>query len=62
MGVDATASMAAEMAKDTAAAAQKAMKEFEALKATLSAVPQANKDIVKKFEKDLSQLPLFGGR
>ena len=62
MGVDATASMAAEMAKDTAAAAQKAMKEFEALKATLSTVPQANKDIVKKFEKDLSQLPLFGGR
>jgi hypothetical protein len=38
------------------------MKEFETLKATLAKVPAANKEIVKKFEKDLSQLPLFGGR
>jgi hypothetical protein len=62
IGVDATASMAAEMAKDTSAGAKKAMKDFESLKATLASVPAANKDIVKKFEKDLSQLPLFGGR
>ena len=62
MGVEATASMAAEMAKDTTAAAQKALKEFESLKATLASVPAGNKEMVKKFVKELSQLPLFGGR
>jgi hypothetical protein len=60
LGVDMAASMSAELAKDTSAMAKKALKQLNDMKAVCAKVPDANKQMVTKYQKELESLRLLG--
>jgi len=52
--------MIAQMKKDTSAAAKKGLKDFEAVKAACSQIPEANKQLVKSHQPELQALQTLG--